>query len=269
MLPEPIAVLAALGEALEEHGEVVLCTIVRAEGSTPGKVGWRLMVCPDGSVRGNLGGGAFEGRVVEDARMRLAGEGERPSLQRYRMTESASDGQATGMVCGGMAEVFFETLATAPLLVICGGGPIGQALAAAAVLAGFRTLVADDRREFLRRELFPASTGVVPLAELHSGGALASMIDRELFVAVVTRGWETDVAAIESILRGAPSRLRYLGLMGSRRKIERVRGALRDGGVDLEGIGLRAPIGLPIGGDTPGEIAISIMAEILEARYGR
>jgi len=96
---------------------------------------------------------------------------------------------------------------------------------------------------------------------------LAPVRNRELYVAVVTRCWETDTAALAAVLRDVPPGLRYLGLMGSRRKLARVREELAARGFDLSGVRLHAPIGLPIGGDSPGEIAISILAEVIGTRY--
>ncbi len=93
------------------------------------------------------------------------------------------------------------------------------------------------------------------------------MARRDLYVAVVSRCWETDAAALAAVLRQAPPHLCYLGLMGSRRKVARVRDDLERRGAALEGVCLRAPIGLPIGGDSPGEIAISILAEVIGTRY--
>ena len=97
---------------------------------------------------------------------------------------------------------------------------------------------------------------------------LAPFLQRDLYVAVVSRCWETDTAALLAILRQEPPRLRYLGLMGSRRKIARVRDEVAARGADLRRHVLHAPIGLPIGGDSPGEIAISILAEIIQTQYG-
>src|SRR5512134_3547392 len=150
----PPEVLTETERSLQLHGRVVLCQIVRAEGSTPGKVGWKLLARPDGTFYGNLGGGAFEALVKADALAKLrAGAGvDASEVKRYYLTEEATKGEPTGMVCGGMAEVFLEVMVAAPVLVICGGGPVGQALARAAALAGFECLVADDRAEFRRPE---------------------------------------------------------------------------------------------------------------------
>ncbi len=266
--PEPADVLAETERSLHEHPRVVLCQIVRVEGSTPGKPGWKLLARPDGSVYGNLGGGAFEALVKTEAVAKLTGGPFSSELKRYYFTENAVKGEPTGMVCGGMAEVFFDVLTAPPVLAVCGGGPVGQAVARAGALAGFDLLVADDPAEFRRPELFPPGTRLAAAGRDDGEDFLAPVLHRDLYVAVVTRCWETDTAALAAIVRQAPAQLRYLGLLGSRRKIARVRGELAARGVDLGPTTLHAPIGLPIGGDSPGEIAISILAEILQTRYG-
>src|SRR5258707_6734393 len=159
----PPEVLSETERSLQTFGRVVLCQIVRAEGSTPGKVGWKLLARPDDSFVGNLGGGAFEALVKADALEKIrSGAGiDASEIKRYYLTEEATRGELTGMVCGGMAEVFLEVMVAAPVLVICGGGPVGQALARGAALAGFEVMVADDRAEFRRPELFPAGVRIV------------------------------------------------------------------------------------------------------------
>jgi xanthine dehydrogenase accessory factor len=263
-------VLAEVDRALYTSGKVVLCHIVRVEGSTPGKPGWRLLVRSDGSAYGNLGGGAFEALVKADAAAKLGPAGGGSEVKRYYLTERAVRGEATGMVCGGLAEVFLEVLEAPPLLVICGGGPVGQAIAWAARPAGFEVLVAEDRKEFRDPDLFPEGTLTAAVDREYGEDFLAPLSARELYIAVVTRCWETDTAALASVLRQAPPHLAYLGLMGSRRKVERVRSELEEQGFDVEGAAggrFHAPIGLPIGGDTPGEIAVGIVAELIQERY--
>lgn len=271
-MPGPADVLAETERSLHDHARVVLCQIVRAEGSTPGKPGWKLLARPDGTVYGNLGGGAFEALVKADAVAKLVhpDQGGRAlsEVKRYYFTEEAVKGEPTGMVCGGMAEVFLEVLTAPPVLAICGGGPVGQALARAGSLAGFDLLVVDDREGFRRPELFPPGARVAAVGRGYDEDFLAPVLHRDLYVAVVSRCWETDTAALAAISRQDPPRLRYLGLMGSRRKIARVRDELAVRGVDLRRPVLHAPIGLPIGGDSPGEIAISILAEIIQTQYG-
>lgn len=259
-------VLAATERALRADGRVALCQIVRAGGSTPGKPGWKLVVRADGSALGNLGGGAFEALVKTDAESLLRDARAEPGVKRYYFTEQAVRGEATGMVCGGFADVFLEVLTAAPLLLICGGGPVGQALARGAVVAGFEVVVVDDRDEFLRPELFPAGARVLRVSRDYREPFLAPFAGRELAAAIVTRCWETDTAALAGILRQAPAGLGYLGLMGSRRKIARVRAEVEKLALGLERVRLHAPIGLPLGGSSPGEIAIAILAEVVQVR---
>ena len=267
---DPLEVLREAERTVREQGRAVLCQIVRAEGSTPGKVGWKLLVRGDRSHCGNLGGGAFEAMVIADAAERLgegaASEPSRSAVKRYYLTERAVQGEPTGMVCGGMMEVLLETLEAPPLVVVCGGGPVGQAVARAAVLAGFGCLVAEDRAAYREPGLFPEGTATVAVSRDYAEDFLAAGRGRDLDVAIVSRCWETDAAALASVLRQRPPRLSYLGLMGSRRKVARVRRELAASGLELGGIELRAPIGLPIGGDTPGEIAVSILAEMIQTR---
>lgn len=264
-VPTPSDVLAEVEGSLRVHARVALCQIVRAQGSTPGKLGWKMLVRPDGTSFGNLGGGAFEALVQRDAVALLGGtEGSR--VGRYYLTEDAVRGQATGMVCGGMIEVFLEVLAARPLLLVCGGGPVGQALARQGALCDFEVAVVEDREKYLAPELFPEGAQRISVARDYGDDFLRPWLHRELFATVVTRCWETDLAATAAILRRRPAGLRYLGLMGSRRKIERVVGELESRELSLEGVPWHAPIGLSIGGTTPAEIAVSIAAELVQER---
>ena len=259
-------VLSRASELIDSDGRVALCQIVRTEGSTPGKPGWKMLVRSDGQAIGNLGGGAFEALVKLDAAQKLDESWPVAEIKRYYFTEKAVRGEPTGMVCGGMAEVFVEVMMSLPVLVVCGGGPVGQALAVAGRLADFDVLVAEDRPEFLKESLYPEGVRRVEVDRKYSNDCLDSVAARDLYIAIVTRCWETDSAALASVMRQTPPHLRYLGVMGSLRKIERVKAEVIAAGHSLDGVDLHAPIGLPIGGDSPGEIAISILAEILEGK---
>jgi len=265
-LPSQAEILAEAQRALRESGRVALGHIVRTEGSTPGKVGWRLLIREDGSTYGNLGGGAFEAIVQTDGKVMMACAVPVAEIKRYYFTETAVRGEPTGMVCGGLAEVFLEVLMAKPLLVVCGGGPVGQAIAQHGALCDFENLVVEDREEFRDPDLFPAETKFCAVDREYSGEFMADFAHRELFVAIVTRCWETDRAALLGVARQTIPNLRYLGLMGSQRKIDRVRDEVETDGVDLKALNLQAPIGLPIGAETPSEIAISILAQVIRSR---
>src|SRR5258706_15596294 len=192
----PPEVLSETERSLQTFGRVVFCQIVRAEGSTPGKVGWKLLARPDGSFVGNLGGGAFEALVKADALEKIrSGAGvDASEIKRYYLTEKATRGEPTGMVCGGMAEVFLEVMIAAPVLAICGGGPVGQALARPAAMAGFEVLVADDRPEVRHPQMFPAGTRLAEGNRDYEQDFLKSLRHRDLYVAVVSPVLETGQA---------------------------------------------------------------------------
>ncbi|MDH3405082.1 MAG: XdhC/CoxI family protein [Acidobacteriota bacterium] len=265
--PSVADVLAEIPRALEECARVALCQIVRVQGSTPARAGWKMLVRPGGATFGNLGGGAFEAMVRRDACDLLESAGA-SRVERYYLTEEAVKGQPTGMVCGGMIEVLLELLTAKPLLAICGGGPVGQALARQAAFCDFEVAVADDREDFRRPELFPPGTHCLAVSRDYAGDFLAGWRHRELYVAVVSRCWETDLAATAAVLRSRPEGLRYLGLMGSQRKVARVTSELAALSLDVATAPWRAPIGLAIGGATPAEIAVSIVAELIRERSG-
>ena len=265
-LPTTSEILKETDRTVREQGRAGLCQVVRTEGSTPGKPGWKLLVRTDGTAYGNLGGGAFEALVKTDIEEKLKSAKPEFEIKRYYLTETATRGEATGMVCGGFAEVFLEVLEAKPLLIVCGGGPVGQALAHNAVLCDFDVVVTDDREEFRRPERFPEGIEIVAVTREHDEEFLSAYSRRTLYVAVVSRCWDTDLAALASVLRQRPKRLAYLGLMGSQRKVEKVVEQLKARNLDLPEKEFRAPIGMAIGGDQPGEIAVSILAEMIQVR---
>lgn len=260
---DPLKVLDEALKRLPTSGAVAVCHVLEVSGSTPCKPGWKKMLTADGEAFGNLGGGSFEAQVLADARALLDGP-RTAKRERYYFTERASRGEATGMSCGGFAEVWIEIMTTRPVMIVCGGGPVGQALAANAAMCDFDVVVADDRDEFADPGLHPAAS-IRKVTTDHSDLDLSEFAGRDLYVCVVSRSWETDSAALERVLSVDLPRLRYLGLMGSRRKIDKVRAHLSDGLVERWDR-VRAPIGTDIGAETPAEIAVSVLAEAIAVR---
>jgi len=261
-----------LTEELEARGRLALASVIETRGSGPSRVGRKFLIYEDGTFWGTIGGGPFEALVVADAgELFRGGKGRLTKWYDFfeREIGPGDEHEATNMICGGSARVFIEVLKAAPALVVVGGGHVGLALARLGRELGFEVLVGDDRQEYAAPSRFPE--GVRPVRTNRDYeipvGALAPGRDR--YVAVVTRCWETDLAALRPWLADGAPPARYLGLIGSARKVRGVLSRLAQEGVPPERIAaIRAPIGLPIGAVTPEEIAVSILAEITAVRRG-
>lgn len=161
---------------------------------------------------------------------------------------------------------FIEPLQSPPTLLIVGAGHVAVALAQVAHLAGFRIVVQDDRPEFARPERFPLETIVLPLP---MAAALQTFpLPAHLYVALVTRGFHSDLEALNCLLQ-APIRCRYIGMIGSEKRVRTVFQSLQQQGISPSLLQqIHAPIGLSIGALTPEEIAVSICAELIQVRRG-
>ena len=256
-------VLEAVLAELRAGRPAVLATVVRASGSTPRRAGARMLVRGDGSTLGTIGGGAFEAMVGQEAYDLLKDTLAVPVVKRYTFTEEGED--ALGMACGGTAEVLLEPVRPGPRLVIFGAGHVGRALARSAATVGFAPVIVDDREDECARAREEAPGQVHVCGEDWKTGV--PPLSGDDYVAVVTRCHRTDRLALRTVLEQPRA---YLGLIGSRRKKLAIFDGLReDGATDADLARIRCPIGLPIGGDTPEEIAISIVAELLQVRHGR
>src|SRR5262245_29878651 len=256
-----LAVLTELLDEVRSGRRCVLATIVRASGSTPRTVGARMLVRADGRTSGSIGGGAFEAMIGADAQEMLAAAAAPPQIRRYSFTETGDD--ALGMACGGTAEVLLEVAGPGQRLVVFGAGHVGLALATLAARVGFAPEIVDDREPMCEAARALGVGRVFRCDARYEDGV--PELDAGCFVAVVTRCHATDRLALRRVL-GRP--LRYVGLIGSRRKKAVIFRELREqDGVSEEALaGVRCPIGLPIGGETPDEIAVSIVAELLKVR---
>lgn len=234
----------------------VVATVVAVGGSTPRGAGAKMIVYADGRTLGSVGGGAIESTAIESA-LDLV-DAKEPELLSYDLDSDA------GMICGGNMQIFLEPISGGPEVLVIGGGHVGQAVARAAREAGFRVSVVDDRPDMVSEERFPFAD------RRFAGGT--ELLDGEIragdstFVVVVTRGHRFDREWVEAFVGRWP---RYLGMIGSAEKVERTFSQMRDAGVPPDVLkSIYAPIGLDIGAETPSEIAVSVMAEIIAVRHG-
>jgi xanthine dehydrogenase accessory factor len=253
-------VLEAALHAVSSGEPAALVTVVATEGSTPQKAGAKMVVLPDGTLIGTIGGGCVEAEMARRARTVI--QNERPQMATYDLTpEQAGE---DGLVCGGRMDVFIEPLISTPTLVLFGAGHVAQPLARMAKTAGFRVEVTDDRVKFANRDRFPDADLVI--VDEIAAAARQMTLGRNTYAVVVTRGHKGDADALEAVLgRGA----RFVGLLASRPKMVHVAAELQRRGVPLEEIGrVHAPLGLGIGAVSPEEIAVSILAEMIAVRRG-
>ena len=144
-------VLTELVKALERGDEVALVTIVAAQGSTPQRVGAKMLVYPDGRISGTIGGGCYENDALGKAREALIAR--KPRLVKYDLTDDFAE--ESGLICGGQMTVYIEPVEAAPQLYIVGAGHVGHQLAHVARPVGFHIHVLDDREKFASRKRFP------------------------------------------------------------------------------------------------------------------
>ena len=255
------SLFGAIDEALAAGRPVALVTIVRAQGSTPQRVGARMLVFEDGTVLGTIGGGCYEQDAAGKARLALSTG--RTSLVRYDLNDDFAEER--GLVCGGQMDVFIDPLLPTPRVYVLGAGHVGRHVAALASLVGFAVTVVDDRASFADPAHFPADVHV-QVAEIPDWLASANVSVRDYLV-VVTRGHREDLATLREAVRRQAA---YVGLIGSRAKVARLYDMLEAEGVDRTSLeAVHSPIGLDIGAVTPQEIAVSIVAELVAHRRGR
>jgi xanthine dehydrogenase accessory factor len=237
-----LELLKELAAATERGEPVALATVVEVTGSSPAKVGAKLLLRADGTTVGTAGGGKLEETIIADARAAL-GEG-RSRLTHYTLREQGE--AAIGTLCGGEVRVFIEVFAPRPRLLIVGGGHVGRPLAELARVLGYDAQVADVRPE-RGSPLDPGS------------------VTGHTYIVLVTEDHVSDEAALRALV-GSPAP--YIGLIGSRQKCQLILGHLRADGIAEDLLArVRAPVGLDLGGTTPAEIALAILAEIELARH--
>jgi xanthine dehydrogenase accessory factor len=234
-----------------------LATVIESKGSAPRKSGAKMIVKADGTTLGTIGGGKVELEAIKAALAAITRG--RPAMLNLELTEEY------GHVCGGSLLVYIEPLGLAPRLVILGAGHVGRALATVARFAGFRVSVSDERAEFATKEQVPDAHEILPGSAEKALSALNVVDDTCLVIA--THSYESDFAAVRAALK-TPAR--YVGLIGSKRKRELLFKELKAEGFPDEDLArLHTPVGLPIGGDSPAEIAVSIVAQLIQIRTSR
>ena len=244
---------------IRESGEkAALATIVSKRGSTPRKESAKMLIRSDGSIVGSIGGGCVEAQVWEEAK-NVIKEG-KSTILHFDLTseEIAMD----GLVCGGKMDILIEPILPVSTVFIFGAGHISLPLSKIAQISGFRVVVIDDRESFANKERFPGADEII--VENFESVFNRLDINDSSYLVIVTRGHLFDEKVLELCIK---TKAVYVGMIGSKRKIKTVFSNLKSRGASEEDLQkVHSPIGLPIKAETPEEIAVSIMAEIIKVK---
>src|SRR5262245_54237038 len=232
-----------------------LATIVEVRGSIPSYESAKILVREDGSMIGTIGGGCVEAEVWNAAREVI--ETEKPKHLTFNLGQDAA--YDNGLICGGQLDVFVEPVLPVPRAIIFGAGHISKSLSKVATLAGFTTVVVDNRESFANRERFPEAGEVH--AEEYEDVCPRLPINENTYLIIVTRGHRDDMRVLKLAI-ATPAR--YIAMIGSKRKVLNVIRELEKEGISRDAFErIHAPMGLDIGAISPEEIAIAVAAELI------
>ncbi|MCY4535970.1 MAG: XdhC/CoxI family protein [Bryobacterales bacterium] len=257
-MPRPMDVYEELVELRRSGEKCAVATIVEVAGSIPSFQSAKMLIRQDGTMVGTIGGGCTEAEVWQAARDVI--DTEKPRMLQFNLGQEAA--YDNGLICGGQLNVYVEPVLPVPKALIFGAGHISKSLSKVATLAGFATTVIDNRDSYANRERFPEASEVIA-AEYEEVFPALSCNDAT-YAIIVTRGHKDDMR----VLRWAAEQpLRYIGMIGSKRKTLEVAKQLHKEGVALDKLSrVHAPMGLDIGAVTPEEIAVAVVAEMIRRR---
>jgi xanthine dehydrogenase accessory factor len=249
--------LEELLSAQHSRTSCAVVAIAATKGSVPREAGSKMLVYADGKISGTIGGGKFESLVIEETLARLREK--TPLLKTYSLREGEPD--SCGAICGGEVTVLIEPQNLSEAVFLIGAGHCSQAIAKLCVDCALFVTVVDDRSELTKD--FPANVATITQPSPAEFIRNREWQSDEALV-IVSRNYEIDRDALATAL--AIPAIGYIGMIGSRRKVQRVFDQLKERGVTDELLArVYAPLGLDIGADSPAEIAISVVAEILAA----
>lgn len=242
----------------QEGRSCALATIVATHGSIPSFCSAKMLVRDDGSIVGTIGGGGAEFEVMQTALEVI--DQEKPRMVNFDLNKRP--GLDAGMVCGGSLEVYVEPIVTAPTLYLFGAGHVGLSTYRIARSVGFDVVLIDERDAFANRERFPEAKEIV-VAGLDEAMAKLSPAANS-YILIFTPSHMIDMQVLRWAMK-TPAR--YIGMMGSKRKVTGIFHELQKEGMPAERFdAVHAPVGLDIGSQPPEEIAISVVAEMIACR---
>lgn len=275
-----IEVLEELQKRVNESKSSVLITIISSRGSSPGKPGFKMLIGEEGRLSGTIGGGGPEFYAIKRAKELMA-SGSNFVTETLILRESAAENGNTNIredgkieipsLCGGEVTLFYEVFSAANLLYIFGAGHVGQAVARMGKLLNYNVIILDNREDVLSE--LPLSyynqKHYADFPKLASQAKAPFDINTQGFALIVTHNHLNDMNVLHYLYKNYPG-MKYIGLIGSVRKVkEAVSFVNKEMGGGLDFQNLYAPVGLDLGGNTPDEIALSILSEIQALKHGK
>ena len=249
-------------ELEQNHTPAALVTIIKTHGSVPRNIGTKMIVQLDGEIYGTIGGSTVEALVIEEAQNVI--QTGQPRVVTHTLSDELK--QDTGMICGGTLELFIEPILVPEKVYIFGGGHVGFHLASFVKHVGFEFIIIDDRPEFASIDRFPDA--LMRIVDPHESVVNNLDITNNDYIVILTHGHQYDYEVLRSVIT-KPAR--YIGMIASTTKRNQIFNKLRTVDEISDDLlsRIHSPIGFDIGAETPEEIAISIVAELIQARRSR
>lgn len=252
-------------KSINDNKPFVIASIIESKGSTPRHIG-KMLVKPDGSITGTVGGGPAEFFIIQEAVKAI--ETGQSKVVKYVLNADIEKG--LNMNCGGELSVFIEVVEAKPKLILIGAGHVGQATAKIGDSVGYQVIVVDDRTNYADVNMYPMANAIYlsdtigkaidKAMEIGEDGKI--VFDNNSYIVIATK--DADGSALRKVINSNAS---YVGMIGSKRKVKKLLQEMAAEGVSSEKLQqVYAPIGLDIGSETPEEIAVSIMSEIMKIR---
>ncbi len=251
-------IYAEIARLRKEGRKAALATIIQVQGSVPSYETSKILVRDDGSIVGTVGGGCVEAEVWAIAQDVMREE--KPRRLHFNLNENPE--YANGLICGGSLDIFVEPILATPTVYLFGGGHVSLSISRVASIAGFETVIADDREAFANKQRFPEA------AETYAGAweeIFPRLRTNEFsYLVIATRGHKSDLTCLRWAV-SVPAR--YVGMIGSKRKLIEFHKILESEGAPREQLErVHSPVGLDIGALTPQEIAVAVVAEMIAVR---
>lgn len=257
-------ILSKLNEFIEKNMPVAMITIISIDGSTPRGVGSTMLIDINGNLlEGTIGGGILEEKAKEDGIKYI--KENKSGIIEYNLASSKKGKNNLPMTCGGNVSIFVKVYYSQENLIIAGAGHVAEKISKIANIMGYSITILDDRKERLTSKFFPNVDNLI------LGNIVENIekinIDSNSLIIIVTHGHKYDQDVLEAVLR---SDAKYIGMIGSSNKIRTNFKNLMEKGFTKEELSkVYTPIGIDIGGETPEEVALSIMAEIQAVKYNK